>query len=157
MKNPFLAYSRLYVKGGQQTLETQEDPEKPWIFFAPRKILWKILKLQPIPEKLCSEADFPPSNFWPGSTVTFLIWGKLCDTSNIFPPFGKSCNSFLPFGRISNIFLPFSKFCNIVVEFDKLCNGLCTVAAGRGSSSVATQQSGVKVHRRRKQSTKADK
>ena len=51
------------LQGSQQTLETLEDPEKPWIFFAPGEIPWKTLKLQPTPEKLCSEADFDASIF----------------------------------------------------------------------------------------------
>ena len=50
-----------------------EDPEKPWILFAPGKIPWKTLKLHPTPEKLCSEADFPCINFWPCSAVAFFI------------------------------------------------------------------------------------
>jgi len=50
-------------QGGQQTLETLRDPEKPWILFSPGKIPWKTLKLQHSPEKLCSEADVPRVNF----------------------------------------------------------------------------------------------
>ena len=41
-------YQELIIQGGQQTLktlETLEDPEKPWIFFTPGKIPWKTLKL----------------------------------------------------------------------------------------------------------------
>jgi len=45
-------------QGCQRTLEALEDPEKPWILFAPGKIPWKTLKLHPTPEKLCSEAFF---------------------------------------------------------------------------------------------------
>ena len=54
-------------------METLEDPKKPWIFFAPGKIPWKILKLQPTPEKSCSEEDFPRINFWPFSAATLFI------------------------------------------------------------------------------------
>ena len=57
-------------QGGQQTLE---DPEKPRILFAPGKIPWKTMKLQPNPEKLCSEVDFPRISFWPCSAATFFI------------------------------------------------------------------------------------
>ena len=71
-------YSRILPQGGQQTLETLEDPEKPWIFFVPGEIPWETLKLQPTPGKLCSEADFPSTDIWPCSTATFLIWGRLC-------------------------------------------------------------------------------
>ena len=46
----------------QQTFETLEDSEIPWMFFSPGKILWKTLKLQPTPEKLCSDAGFPRIN-----------------------------------------------------------------------------------------------
>ena len=53
------------LQGGQQTLETLEDPEKPWNLFPPGKVPWKTLKIQPTPEKLCSEVDFPRINFWP--------------------------------------------------------------------------------------------
>jgi len=60
-------------QGGQQTLETLEDPEKPWILFVPGEIPWKTLKLQPTPEELCSEADFPCLTFWPCSAVAFFI------------------------------------------------------------------------------------
>ena len=63
----------MQLQGGQQTLETLKDPEKPGIFFAPGKIPWKTLKLQHTPEKLCSEADFPHVNFWSYSTVAFLF------------------------------------------------------------------------------------
>ena len=38
-----------------------EDPEKRWIFFAPGKIPWKTLKIEPTPEK-CSESDLPHIN-----------------------------------------------------------------------------------------------
>jgi len=62
----------LLRQGGQQTLETLKDPEKPWIFFAPGKIPWKTLKLQHTPEKLCSEADFPHDNFWSYRAVAFF-------------------------------------------------------------------------------------
>ena len=54
-------------------LLTMEDPEKPWTLFAPGKIPRKTLKLQPTPEKICSEADFPRINFWPCSAVAFFI------------------------------------------------------------------------------------
>ena len=47
--------------------------QKPWILFAPGKSPWKTLKLQPTPEKLCSETDFPCINFWPCSAVAFFI------------------------------------------------------------------------------------
>ena len=57
------------IQGGQETLE---DPEKPWIFFAPGKLPWEALRLQPAPEKFCSEADFLCSNIWPCSAVTLL-------------------------------------------------------------------------------------
>jgi len=60
-------------QGCQRTLEALEDPEKPWILFAPGKIPWKTLKLHPTPEKLCSEADFPYINLWPCSAVAFFI------------------------------------------------------------------------------------
>ena len=68
-----VGYSRVGYQGGKQTLETLEGPEKAWILFAPGKIPWKTLKLQPTHEKLCSEADFPRINFWPCSAVAFVI------------------------------------------------------------------------------------
>jgi len=63
----------LLQHGGQQTLETLEDPEKLWIWFAPGKITWKSLKLQITPEKLCSEADFLCINTFPCSAFTFFF------------------------------------------------------------------------------------
>ena len=60
-------------QGGQQTLDTLEDAEKPWILFAPGKIPWKTLKLQPIPEKLWSETDFPCINFGLAELLHFLF------------------------------------------------------------------------------------
>jgi len=68
-----LLVSSNLLQGGQQTLDTLEDPEKPWIFFASGKIPWKTPKLQPTPEKLCSEVDFPRINFWPCSAFAFFI------------------------------------------------------------------------------------
>ena len=42
--------SRVIIsQGGHQTLETLDDPEKPWILFALGKIPWKTLKFQPTP------------------------------------------------------------------------------------------------------------
>ena len=64
-------YNSMYVSTGWQ--QTLEDPEKPWILFSLGKIPWKTLKLQPTPEKLCSEVDFPRINFWPCSSATFFI------------------------------------------------------------------------------------
>ena len=64
----FLSYILAFsvsFQGDQQAmeaLEALEDPEKPWIFFALRKIPCKTLKLQPTPEKLCADADFPCIN-----------------------------------------------------------------------------------------------
>ena len=63
-------YLLLFLDAVQGTQQTLEDPEKPWIFFAPGKIPWKTLKLQPTSEKSCSEADFPRINCWPCSAVT---------------------------------------------------------------------------------------
>jgi len=63
----------IHFQSGQQTLE---NPEKPWIFFAPVKIPWKTLKLKHAPEKLCFEADFLCTNIWPYSTAAFLILGR---------------------------------------------------------------------------------
>ena len=75
----------IQLQGGQQALETVEDPEKHWIFFAPGKIPWKTLKLQPIPVKLCSEAYFPCINTWLCSAVTFFIpvgqWRRIYEVS----------------------------------------------------------------------------
>ena len=53
----------LFAQGGQKTLEAQEDPETPWILYAPGEMPWKTLKLQPTPEKLYFEADFDASIF----------------------------------------------------------------------------------------------
>ena len=49
------------------------NPGRPWIFFAPRKMPWKTLELQPTPEKSCSSADFSRINFWPCSAATLCI------------------------------------------------------------------------------------
>jgi len=55
---------------------------KPWTpwktlknpgFSLPLEIPWKTPKLQPTPEKLCSEVDFPRINFWPCSAFAFFI------------------------------------------------------------------------------------
>ena len=69
----YLSSKSTAAQGGQQTLETPEDPEKPWILFTPGKMPWKALKFQPTPEKLCSEVDFPRIKFWPCSAGTFFI------------------------------------------------------------------------------------
>jgi len=58
MLNQGILNQGILNQGGQKTLESLGDPKKPWIFFAPGKIPWKTMKLQPSPEKLCSEADF---------------------------------------------------------------------------------------------------
>ena len=54
-------------------METLEDPEKPWILFVQGKIPWKTLKVQPNPEKLCSDADFDTSIFGLAVLLHFFI------------------------------------------------------------------------------------
>ena len=63
----------VFAQGGQKSLETLEDTEKPWILFAPGKIPWKTLKIHPTTEKLCFEAYFPCINFGPCSAVALFI------------------------------------------------------------------------------------
>ena len=61
---------------------------RPWEaldLFAPGKISWKTRKVQPTPERLCSEIDFPRINIWPRTVVTFFIpvrhWKRIYDVS----------------------------------------------------------------------------
>jgi len=71
-------------QGSQHTLKALEDPENPglslplehypgksWIFFVPGKLPSKTLKLQPTPERFCSEVDFRVKTI---SGLAVLLW-----------------------------------------------------------------------------------
>ena len=63
--NPFILAPTSPSRVANKPWKTLKNPG----FFAPGKILWKTLKLQPTPEKLCSEANFSCLSFWPCSAV----------------------------------------------------------------------------------------